>query len=172
MKEVQMMSYSGKAICCGLLRRLRVKRERTFVTVGTRRWGQSILVGMAVVSMCTPASGENLTGHTGASLFKAYCASCHGIGGRGDGPVAASLKVEVPDLTRIAARQGGQFPAEQIRKIIDGRTTMPPHGSREMPVWGQEFRAAALNDSRAQQRVDGLIDSLVQYLRSIQGPPK
>src|SRR5689334_2078215 len=75
--------------------------------------------------------------YTGAELYRAYCASCHGTTGRGDGPVASSMKVEVPDLTRIAARQG-HFPTEQVRRIIGGRTTLPPHGSRDMPVWGRE----------------------------------
>jgi mono/diheme cytochrome c family protein len=144
------------------------KKQHTPATT----WVQSILLGLVVISVCVPASGEDLTGYTGPGLYKEYCASCHGISGLGDGPVASSLKVEVPNLTRIAARQGGRFPADRIRKIIDGRTTMPPHGSREMPVWGQEFRSAAVNDLPAQQRVDGLIDLLVQYIQSIQGPPR
>lgn len=33
----------------------------------------------------------------GANLYRAYCASCHGKNGKGDGPVAAALKATVPD---------------------------------------------------------------------------
>lgn len=112
-------------------------------------------------------SGDS-TDDVGATLYKAHCASCHGIYGRGDGPVAPSLKIEVPDLTRIAARHGGQFPAEQIRKIIDGQTTRPPHGPREMPVWGDVFQSAGGGDVQAQKRASDLVEHLTEYLRSIQ----
>jgi mono/diheme cytochrome c family protein len=114
----------------------------------------------SAMAVSAPALAEDLSGYTGATLFKHYCAGCHGAEGRGDGPVAPSLKVEVPDLTRITARHGGQFPTEQIRKIIDGRMTVPPHGPRDMPVWGQAFKAAGGSDK--------LIGLLTEYLRSIQ----
>jgi hypothetical protein len=84
--------------------------------------------------------------------------------------VASSLKVEVPDLTRIAARHAGQFPTEQIRKIIDGRTTRPPHGPRDMPVWGDLFRTAGDDSLQAQKRTNELVEILTEYLRSIQVP--
>jgi mono/diheme cytochrome c family protein len=107
------------------------------------------------------AQAQDLSGYqSGETLYRAHCASCHGLDGHGDGPVAASLKVEVPDLTRLARRQGGRFPAEQLRRIIDGRTTLPPHGTRTMPVWGQAFSS--------EQQANRLIDLLVQYLQSMQ----
>lgn len=86
--------------------------------------------------------------------------------GKGDGPVASSLRVSVPDLTRIAAREGGSFPAEQVRRIIDGRRAVPAHGSPAMPVWGLEFR----DDTRKQKHVRELVDRLVEYLQSMQEP--
>ncbi|HXY97793.1 MAG TPA: cytochrome c [Steroidobacteraceae bacterium] len=108
-----------------------------------------------------PAPAQDLSGYqSGESLYRAHCASCHGVDGRGDGPVAASLKVEVPDLTRIARRQGGRFPAEQLRRIIDGRTTLPPHGTRAMPVWGEAFGS--------EKQASRVVELLVQYLQSIQ----
>ena len=94
-----------------------------------------ILLVLASVS----ARAQDFSSSTGVQLYKRFCSSCHGDQGHGDGTVAKSFKIEVPDLTRIAHRHGGVFPAEQIRKIIDGRKTLPPHGSREMPVWGFEF---------------------------------
>jgi hypothetical protein len=70
-------------------------------------------------------------------------------------------------LTLLANRHGGAFPAEQVRKIIDGRAVRPPHGPRDMPVWGTEFQMAS--PSGADQRSsDNLIDRLVEYLRAIQ----
>jgi len=88
------------------------------------------------------------------------------VTGKGDGPVASSLRVRMRDLTRIAAREGGSFPAEQVRQIIDGRTAIPAHGSPAMPVWGLEFR----DDLRKQKHVRELVDLLVDYLRSVQEP--
>jgi mono/diheme cytochrome c family protein len=131
----------------------------------------AIIVGMILLVLASvSAHAQDFSGYTGAQLYKRFCASCHGDQARGDGPVAKSLNVEVPDLTRIAHRHGGVFPAEQISKIIDGRKTLPPHGSRDMPVWGFEFnrddQGAAPAD--AQRRTEDLIARLTEYLRSIQ----
>ena len=129
-----------------------------------------VLLATVVVASaaCASAEAEDLSGYNGPELFRVYCASCHGADGRGAGPVASSLKTEVPDLTRIARHQGGQFPAERIRRIIDGRTTLPPHGTRDMPVWGHAFRVATASDPQSDAQSDRLVDLLVQYLRSIQ----
>ena len=117
---------------------------------------------------CASAEAEDFSSYNGPELFRVYCASCHGADGRGAGPVASSLRAEVPDLTQITRHQGGRFPAEQIRRIIDGRTALPPHGTRDMPVWGHAFRVATANDPQSDVQSDRLIDVLVQYLRSIQ----
>jgi len=119
----------------------------------------------------SPASAEDLTGYTGPQLYSQFCASCHGRQGHGDGPVASSLKVEVPDLTRIAARQGGKFPDDKIRAIIDGRTILMAHGSRTMPIWGMAFRVASGQTPQAEFQTQAMIGQLMEFLRSIQHPP-
>lgn len=43
-------------------------------------------------------TGPAPTDRTGPSLFKAYCAQCHGAAGAGDGPVASRLPAGVRDL--------------------------------------------------------------------------
>ena len=128
--------------------------------------GAGILAG--VVSAASAA--QELTGYTGHDLYKEYCASCHGVEGHGNGPVASSLKGKVPELTRIAARHGGTFPADQVRTIIDGRTSLAAHGTQDMPVWGWAFRAAGANEPQNEYRVQGLIGLLVEYLSTIQKP--
>ncbi len=132
-------------------------------------WSSSTwwLIGLAALAG-TSARAEDLGRYDGAHLYRAYCASCHGADGFGDGPVASSLKVEVPDLTRIAIRHGGRFPADQVRRIIDGRETRPPHGTRDMPVWGEAFRTATADEAQSGRRADHMITLLVEYLRSIQ----
>lgn len=72
----------------------------------------------------------------GDNLYKAYCASCHGEDAKGNGPMAAWLKIPPSDLTRISARNGGTFPLERIDRIISGEEALPSgHGTRAMPVW-------------------------------------
>jgi mono/diheme cytochrome c family protein len=100
----------------------------------------------------------------GPDLFRMYCASCHGRDGKGGGPVAASLKVPPPDLTVLSRRQNGVFPKSEVETIITGPATVGPHGSDEMPVWGQIFRALDSSDTRANAR----IKNLVTYIESIQ----
>jgi mono/diheme cytochrome c family protein len=125
-----------------------------------------ILLVLAPVS----ARARDLSSYTGVELYKRFCSSCHGDYARGDGPVAKNFKIEVPDLTRITHRHGGVFPTDQIRKIIDGRKTLPPHGSREMPVWGFEFYRENENagNPEPQDRTDDLVARLTEYLRTIQ----
>lgn len=106
---------------------------------------------------------------SGVELYEKLCSSCHGMGGEGDGPVAPLVKIGVPDLTRIAQRDGGEFPTEDVRRTIDGRFDRPAHGPRDMPVWGWSFyNSANTNDAQERARVDAIIDRLVEYLRSIQ----
>jgi mono/diheme cytochrome c family protein len=106
---------------------------------------------------------EDLSGYDGAQLFKRLCASCHGPAGAGDGPVAAGFKTHLPDLTGIAARRGGQFPEDRIRQIIDGRAGVAAHGAREMPVWGNDLRAAGADPEL-------VITRLLAQLRGMQKP--
>jgi len=110
-----------------------------------------------------------LEDYSGAELFERFCASCHGSGARGNGPVASSLNTVVPDLTMITSRYGGEFPATLIRDVIDGRgIDMRAHGTRAMPVWGYEFWVEEGGDVVAQTAVRDVINKLVDHLRSVQ----
>lgn len=111
----------------------------------------------------------------GETEYLSNCASCHGLTGRGDGPVAEVLATKPSDLTQITARYSGTFPAEHIYKVINGTEMINPHGSRDMPVWGPRFwelsaeRATEVShDVDMQAMVHGRITALVQYLEAIQ----
>jgi len=106
--------------------------------------------------------------YSGAELFQRFCATCHGASGRGDGLVASSLAVLVPDLTRLSQTNGSTFPALQIRELIDGRAVLEAHGPRFMPVWGYEFWVEEGADVVAEQGTRMIIDKLLEYLRTIQ----
>jgi mono/diheme cytochrome c family protein len=75
----------------------------------------------------------------GAELFATYCAACHGTAARGDGPMAPILTVLPPDLTGLAARNGGTFPIAATVFQIDGRDPLLAHGG-DMPLFGEFFQ--------------------------------
>jgi len=102
----------------------------------------------------------------GADLFRAYCASCHGVDAKGNGPAAASLKTRPADLTVLAKKNGGVFPEPRVRKVIMGDDVIASHGSREMPIWGPIFHQIEEDIDRANVR----LENLVKYLESIQMP--
>lgn len=126
---------------------------------------------LAIVTGCASSrpSGAAAAQLSGAELFAQLCASCHGQDGAGSGPVAPALTVQVPDLTRLAWRDGGDYPREDVRRAIDGRLEYRAHGSREMPVWGIRFYDLSRSDTDAERaKVDAMIEKLVDYLASIQ----
>jgi len=135
------------------------------------RWGGALLA----LTLAGTAAGMGLT-HTaqtigpapapadGARLFRAHCASCHGVSARGDGPLAESLRRRPPDLTEIRRRYHG-FPTDLMTRIVDGRQPVRGHGSLEMPVWGDAFRSG---DTSTDTAIRERIAALVQYLEAIQ----
>jgi mono/diheme cytochrome c family protein len=76
----------------------------------------------------------------GKGMYLKYCASCHGITGKGDGPVSRDLKVKMPDLTVLKRNNQGMYPTDRVVSSIDGSRSVRAHGDRNMPVWGEVFR--------------------------------
>jgi mono/diheme cytochrome c family protein len=106
--------------------------------------------------------------------YENNCASCHGPTGRGDGEVGRTLKQPVPDLSTLASRNGGVFPVDRVRRVIDGREELKGHWGRAMPLWGLQYSSKAAEyykglaidpEAFVQQRVD----TLIEYLRKLQG---
>ena len=101
----------------------------------------------------------------GPALYKAYCAVCHGANGKGGGPMAGALKVRPANLTHIAERNRGVFPADRVEKIISGDTEIPKgHGTREMPVWGPVFSQIEWDRDLSPVR----LRNLAEYIRELQ----
>ena len=101
--------------------------------------------------------------YDGRNLYVGYCSSCHGPSGAGDGPVAAGMAFKLEDLRTLEVRRG-EFPADWLREVIDGRTLRAVHGTNDMPVWGWQF----LLEEESEEQVAARIDALVEYLRSVQ----
>jgi mono/diheme cytochrome c family protein len=106
----------------------------------------------------------------GRDLFQFYCASCHGADGKGGGRAASALKVAPPDLTTLAQRHHGTFPADTLEAFIkgEGRLSTPAHGTSDMPVWGPIFKGLDSRDAVNANR----IENLVKYIESIQARAK
>ena len=103
----------------------------------------------------------------GAKLFKENCAVCHGDDGKGNGPppAASSFKEPTPDLTTLAKRHDGKFPAGYVKSVLRTGITLPDHGPAEMPVWGVVFRAMTESDDA---KVTARIADLTNYIESLQ----
>ena len=118
-----------------------------------------------------PVAAETVySAFNGSVTYRSYCSNCHGAGGRGDGFVAETLRERPSDLTRLAARNEGVFPADRVRAVIDGRTEVRSHGRREMPLWGDIFLWPEEDSPERREHVKRKIGELVEYLRSIQQP--
>ena len=132
------------------------------------------LVSVAVVFLCvflahaqTPTQVKKepikpIAASDAAGMFQSYCAVCHGKEGLGNGPAAKAMSKPPADLTKIAARNNGTFPDVKVKRFIEGSDEVPAHGSRDMPMWGDLFRA--MNRDTAQIRVQALSD----YLKGLQ----
>ena len=58
---------------------------------------------------------------SGVEMFNSYCAACHGKDAKGDGPAASALKVPPADLTQLAKKNNGKFPADHVGKRTQNR---------------------------------------------------
>ena len=135
-------------------------RNQTLFTV------LALILFTVTVAGQEPASEKSrVSSESGAELYREYCASCHGKDGKGDGPAAGALKIRPPDLTALAKRKGGKFPAGDVYQVIKWGGGIMGHGSKEMPVWGRAFTSAS---GQTEAQADQRIKALVRYLESVQ----
>ena len=110
---------------------------------------------------------------SGAEMYKTYCAVCHGLNGTGNGPAAEALKTPPADLTTMAARNGGRYPALRVSAILRGEDVLAAHGSKDMPIWGKLlWSVSGSHESEVLQRVKNLnryIESLQKKIDQVPG---
>lgn len=93
---------------------------------------------------------------SGKQMYMDYCAACHGMHGKGDGPAAEFLKSPLPDLSMMAKKNNGKFPAEHFAAVLRfGAEGKRAHGTDDMPIWGQLF-ATQHKPELAQLRIHNL----------------
>lgn len=120
-----------------------------------------LTLGIAVSSLASAACSDATPGR---GDYLVHCAICHGDSGRGDGPQAGTLTAPPPDLTRLAALNGGSFPETLVYQIIDGRRIVRSHGTPAMPVWGRSFARDGASETDIEQR----LTALIAYIESLQ----
>ncbi len=118
--------------------------------------GTALEIHHVTAPMTSPTSGE--------ANYKAYCAACHGVSGKGDGPAAPALKIPATDLTRLTANAGGKYPMMHVEQMIRNADS-PAHGSKDMPVWGPVFRSLSGGN---QSSVDLRVANLAKYIETLQ----
>ena len=102
---------------------------------------------------------------SGKTMYKQFCAACHGADGKGRGPATPTLNTRVPDLTTLAKRHDGKFPTDYVTSVLRFGPGFSAHGSSEMPVWGPLFQYLEnYNEAAVRQRIKNLCD----YLETIQ----
>ena len=109
------------------------------------------------VSYSQPDSGE--------IMFKDYCAACHGMDGKGNGPAVEFLKAPPPDLTTMAKRLNEKSIALNVKTVLRFGTGSKAHGTLNMPVWRRMFNRVNENDTNL---VYVRINNLSNYVQSIQ----
>jgi mono/diheme cytochrome c family protein len=137
---------------------------------------QRALFALTIVFVAGAASAQQASFDPGKQEFGSNCASCHGMDGKGNGPLGEWLRKSPPDLTQLAKKNQGVLPINRLYAVIDG-AGVPSHGSRDMPVWGREYRiddAQQLREARGQYDSTELVRArilvLLEYISRIQTP--
>ena len=107
----------------------------------------------------------NTPSNSGKEMFNSYCAVCHGKDAKGSGPAASAMKTPPTDLTTLAQKEGGKYPAAHVAAVIRGQASTPSHGSQDMPIWGPLF--SSISQGR-QGVVQQRITNLVSYIEGLQ----
>ncbi|TJW51118.1 MAG: cytochrome c [Mesorhizobium sp.] len=129
-----------------------------------------LLIAAALATMtCEASSAQEMS--YGEAEYLNSCAVCHGLDGKGDGPLGDVLLKRPADLTRLSERNGGAFPYSRVFATIDGRYALPSHGDREMPVWGRQFLeedAKVYGPSGGEVVTTERIHNLAGYIETLQ----
>ena len=126
---------------------------------------------MVALTLASAVSAQSANPVEGREIYLTYCAQCHGLAAKGNGPMAVALATTPPDLTGLSARNGGVFPIESVATQIDGRAPILEHGG-EMPLFGPVFESdqnVALPLPSGQPMLMGQpLADLVVYLQALQ----
>lgn len=131
-----------------------------------------ITVGMVLYSGAVFAQQQKMD--LGKREFEVNCAICHGVDGKGNGPMAGLLRRSPANLTQMAKKNQGVLPMNRMFDVIEGGS-VPSHGTRDMPIWGRVFRiedAEYYKEARGSYDAAALVRArilmLIEYVDRIQ----
>jgi len=104
---------------------------------------------------------------SGKQMYISYCAPCHGVNGRGNGPAAPAMKVPPTDLTVLSKNNQGKFPAYHVEEVLRFGSELSAHGSAAMPVWGPVLTRVDTNDTDHSKEALR-ISNLARYIETLQ----
>lgn len=134
--------------------------------------GSILLPGLCLVLLagCHGAGPDARKAATrGQAIYAKECAHCHGAGGEGGGLAVPGAGVTPPGLVTLAARNGGVFPYEDVRRFVMG-VARAEDKDAAMP----EFASVGLRHVYPKGGADGEVlegdfEDLLSYLEAIQG---
>ena len=126
-----------------------------------RRRGATLAVLGLAAGLLVPAAACA----QGELLYRKYCASCHGLGGAGDGPVAGSLVPPPTDLRTL------DLHIDELMRAIDGRRTIRAHGDATMPVWGHVLEREKAGRRYPRRTALYEVQALAEYVRLFRKRP-
>lgn len=97
-------------------------------------------------------------------MYTEYCAVCHGVDAKGNGPAASEFKYAPTDLTQLARKNNGKYPDDKVYATLKFGTNAPAHGTLQMPIWVDLFHSVDGSDMSSQLRMH----NLTEYIRGIQ----
>lgn len=127
--------------------------------------GAALALSLGLSAQIVPKEIQSTEVEDGFSMYDSYCASCHGVDGKGAGPAAKFLKVPATNLTKLAAYNAGEFPSLQFLATLSQASG--PHGSSDMPVWSNVFKVSGQSDSIVTLR----LYNIMKYVQDMQDPP-
>jgi mono/diheme cytochrome c family protein len=140
-------------------------RVMKFISVAV---GLAMLLTLAIAQQVATAPSTPTVKHvpinrapvnSGKDMFNSYCAVCHGTDAKGAGPAASAMKTNPVDLTALAKKSGGKYPASHVAAVLRGQAITASHGSQDMPIWGPLFSSISQgHEAQVQQRIANLVD--------------
>jgi mono/diheme cytochrome c family protein len=126
----------------------------------------AVRTALLLAASATPALAQlTAAPQHGEALYRRHCASCHGVSGHGDGPVAPYILPRPSDLTRSTLT----LPA--LMEVIDGRRTVRGHGTAAMPVWGAVFEQELAGDAREHRQALRQVQAIAEWTETLRLAP-
>lgn len=137
------------------------------LSIGLAAWSQEPTTGTAQKKEIKKVPMKSTAADSGKEMYVEYCAVCHGKAGKGDGPAVSALKVPPTDLTTLAKNNNGKFPSAHVTEVLRSGTSIPAHGSSDMPIWGHVLGTSSVHGTNAAE-LQLRIHNLTEYIESLQ----